>query len=107
MPFFKGRQTPSSDPRLVGEWRADPADAQARAEDGDATITFSTDGSLVYKIDSEASDSIIQMTWRVEDGSLITDQPSEPREERSAYNVTDDVLTLNFGGIESRWLKAA
>ncbi|MDQ3281474.1 MAG: hypothetical protein M3Q69_08680 [Acidobacteriota bacterium] len=68
------------DPRFLGEWRqVDPDPAPAAI-----FVTFEADGRLQYRLET-ATVQIILLTWRVEGGLLVTEQPGGSREERSAF----------------------
>jgi hypothetical protein len=101
------RKQVEHDSRLVGPWKINPHDSNAVAEYGPATIEFRADGSLMYSIDTGHSNQIMQMTWRTEEGELVTNQPSAPREERTRYEVEVNELVLRLGGFESRWLRSS
>jgi hypothetical protein len=89
---------------LLGVWVVDRTDAKALAEFGDVLMEFHEDGQLTYTIRSETKTQIILMRYRVEGRTLVTDQPSAPREERTAYTLSPDgILTLEFGGTPSRF----
>jgi hypothetical protein len=46
------------------------------------------------------------LTFRVDGGILVTDQPSSPRQERTAYSIgPDGKLTLWFGGQRSVYVR--
>lgn len=93
---------------LLGRWTTDPTDTEAIEEYGRTTVVFSDDGSLTYIIHGEGRDQVIIMKYRVDDGVLVTDQPSQPGEERTAFTITPDVkLVLEFGGISSRYVRVS
>jgi hypothetical protein len=49
---------------------------------------------------------VMLLTWRIEGETLVTNQPSAPREERTAYILPDDrTLILSFGGQKSRYVR--
>ena len=67
---------------------------------------FGDDGSLTYIIHVEGKDQVILMKYRVDGSVLVTDQPSQRREERTAFTITPDgKLVLEFGGIKSRYVR--
>ena len=72
---------------MLGTWISDPNDRAGIDEFGNVSLTFEPNGSLTYTIHTESTDQKMFMTCRVEDGVLITNQPSAPREERTAYSI--------------------
>lgn len=91
---------------LLGKWVIDPDDAR-RTEIGDIRLDFSADGALTYVIRGLESDQIIKLRYRVEGAVLVTDQPSAPQIERTAFSLSPDgVLTLAFGGLACRFRRA-
>jgi hypothetical protein len=70
-------------------------------------MVFSDDGSLTYIIHVEGKDEVIVMKYRIDDSVLVTDQPSQPGEERTPFTITPDgKLVLEFGGIRSRYVRS-
>jgi len=92
--------------QLVGTWKSDPNDSVGTTTYGDVTLKFGADGLLLYIVHSSERDQVMRLTYRVEPGFIVTDQPSEPRSERTEYQIGEDgVLVLAFGGRKSRYLK--
>jgi hypothetical protein len=95
------------DPRLVGIWVNDPEDASGQRAFGRVTLEFGHDGRLVYTIHGDEKDEKMLLTYSVDQGYLVTDQPSSPREERTAYSLREDGrLELNFGGKTSLYIRS-
>lgn len=93
---------------LVGRWTTDPTDTDAINEYGRSTIVFDEDRNLTYIIHAEGKDQVILMEYRVDGSVLITDQPAQPGEERTAFTITPDgKLVLEFGGIRSRYVRVS
>ena len=91
---------------LVGTWVSDPEDVDGIRELGRATLDFEDDGQLTYTVHAKDRDQKMFLTFRVEGKTLVTDQPSSPREERTAYSIgPDGKLTLWFGGQRSVYLR--
>ena len=91
---------------LVGTWRSDQADNQAAELYGDVTLKFMKDGTLLYVIHGHETDQVLRLTFRVESGFIVTDQPSAPRPERTAYELTPGGgLVLRWGGKRSHYLR--
>ena len=89
---------------LVGTWVVDRVDTCALAELGDVLLAFQENGKLIYTIRGETKDQIIFMQYKVEGDTIVTDQPSAPRVERTAYSLSPEgILTLEFGGVAYRF----
>jgi len=96
----------TQDANLLGTWKSDPRDSAGTNEYGDVTLKFSADGTLLYIVHESDRDQIMRLTYRTDEGFVITDQPSQPRPERTQYRINEDgILILAFGGQESRYLK--
>jgi hypothetical protein len=95
--------------KLIGKWNSDAGDAPGQHSYGKATLEFGADGSLVYTIHESDRDQVMLLTFRLEEpGIIVTDQPSSPRPERTAYEVTPQgKLILAFGGEESRYVRVS
>jgi hypothetical protein len=92
--------------QLVGRWTTDPADKEALKEYGSTTLVFTETGELRYIIHAEGKDQIMLLTYRIDNGTLITNQPSEQREERTAFLLTPDgKLVLDYGGAKTRYVR--
>ncbi len=73
---------------------------------GDMTLKFGADGTLLYITHEPDRDQVMRLTYRVEPGVIVSDQPSEPRSERTEYEFAEDgALVLAFGGRRSRYVK--
>ena len=84
---------------LIGAWVVDESDTRALAELGDVLMEFGEGGGLAYTIRTQDREQIMLLRYRVEGSTIVTDQPSAPRIERTAFSLSDDgVLTLAFGG---------
>jgi hypothetical protein len=91
---------------LLGIWKFDPQDEEALHSYGKATLKFGSDGSLLYTVHQADKDQVSRLTFRVDSGFIITDQPSHPRPERTAYELTPDgKLVLTFGGQRARYIR--
>ncbi|MEW6366225.1 MAG: hypothetical protein AB1714_16480 [Acidobacteriota bacterium] len=89
------RKHPEPDTGLIGQWRLDKRDSAALANYGDHAMTFTSHGELVYMTiaDPEISGRVL-LVYSVEGSLLITDQPSDPRQERTVYRIHGDRLLL-------------
>jgi hypothetical protein len=75
---------------LAGRWRSDPDDREAIREYGDVSLVFLPSGGLTYTVCTDGKLQILLLTYRVEGDVLITDQPSDPREERTRFKIGPD-----------------
>jgi hypothetical protein len=92
--------------QLVGRWTTNPNDIESLRVYGLVTLVFAADGSLRYIVQGDKKNQIMILKYRVEDGVLITDQPSAPREERTPFKITSDgELLLQYGQVHSRYLR--
>ena len=95
--------------QLLGIWKSDPRDRTGVQSYGSATLEFGSDGSLLYTVHESDRDQTMRLTFRVEEpGFIITDQPSQPHEERTAYELTlEGKLVLAFGGEKSVYVRVS
>jgi len=92
--------------KFIGTWQLDPTDDAGKQAYGDVTLRFGADKSLLYITHQHDRDEIARLTFRIEPGFIITDQPSAPRSERTAYEFTEDVkLILILKGEKSRYIR--
>jgi hypothetical protein len=76
---------------LIGTWMMTGEEVR--------TAEFNADGTLTYTIDIGERTLAMKMTWRIEGGMMLIDQPSGPGEERSVYQLVDnDTLVMEHGG---------
>jgi hypothetical protein len=84
---------------LIGCWQLVKAEGQPYEP---AEADFRGDGRLFYSVLSGERWRIMRLQYRIEGDTLVTDQPSSPREERSRFVLEPDgTLTMEFGGIKS------
>jgi hypothetical protein len=76
--------------QIVGTWRSDPDDHEAISEYGDVSLEFSPNGGLKYTVHTEGKRQIMLLAYRVEGNALVTDQPSDPKEERTMFEIRAD-----------------
>ena len=71
---------------------------------GDVTVDFTENGDLVYTIHSATKIQIIKLRYDIQGLTIVTDQPSVPRIERTSFSLSKDgVLTLEFDGVPYRF----
>jgi len=91
---------------LLGTWRFDPTDLNGASRYGKVTLEFCADGTLLYISHGPGKDDVVRLTYTVESDFIVTNQPSQPRVERTHYRFTSDgKLVLNFAGKESRYVR--
>lgn len=81
--------------KLLGRWYG--------KLDGDPiALEFAPDGRLACAILHGNRRQTIMLTYRVEGDQLITDQPSQPRQERTKVEFVQEGLLLEFEGRKTR-----
>jgi hypothetical protein len=90
---------------IVGRWVSDPADTKSIEKHGRVTVDFRPGGVLEYTIHVAGKRQIIWLTYRIEGHCVITDQPSNPRPERTDFSIDNDRLYLRFGGDLGRFVR--
>lgn len=70
-----------------------------------ATIEFKKNGELIYSIIENDAVKRSFLKYEVKENVLITDQPSNPGIETTAYKLSNDILELSFSGIKSTFIK--
>lgn len=75
---------------LLGTWISDPEDIESIRKFGNVKLHFTADGQIIYTILGEYKDKKMFLTYRVENNVLIIDQPSDPREERAKFQITEE-----------------
>lgn len=74
---------------VVGSWLLDPHEPCAVVPPGMFAMTFTRAGDLVYSQRWSEGIERIFLTYRIEHGQLVTDQPSDPREQRTPLALDD------------------
>ena len=92
---------------LLGAWLVDETDKLALTRLGNVLLEFDGSGALRYSIREQDKTQIINLRYRVEGSTIVTDQPSAPRVERTQFSIAEDgVLTLAFDGVPYRFVRA-
>ena len=92
---------------LLGVWLVDDTDKSALASLGNVLLEFDESGGLRYTIREQDKRHVINLRYRVEGSTIVTDQPSAPQVERTEFSFAEDgVLTLAFGGVPYRFVRA-
>ncbi len=83
---------------LVGCWHLVRVEGQPYEP---AETDFREDGTLYYSVLAGTRWQIMKLTYRVGGDTIITNQPSAPREERTRFALAQDgTLTLESGGVQ-------
>jgi hypothetical protein len=92
--------------RFVGTWRLIRSNGGVDVGEG-VTMTFTTDGKLVYVIHQKGTDQIMNLVYTVNENHLITSQASDPREEKTLFAFDlDGSLILDYGGSKTWFARA-
>ena len=101
------RKKAGLDARLFGTWRLQQSKQDLTAAE-ETVAEFSPDGNLTYSITQGGKTGIMKMTYRVEGGFILSDQPSSPREEKTEYRIeSDGSLVLIYDAQPSRFLRVS
>lgn len=69
-------------------------------------VEFHPDRNLTYTIHLSEKQQLILLTWRPEDGFIVSNQPSHPHEVRSkVVSVGPDELVLEHAGEKTRLIR--
>lgn len=91
---------------LFGTWITHPDDQDGTIEYGSVRIEFMPTGTLIYSVIANDTPQTIFLTYSVMGHTLVTNQPSSPRYEETHFRLEgEEVLILEYGKIESRYLK--
>jgi hypothetical protein len=84
---------------LIGSWNSDETGETTQKALGKVTMTFTEDGKLIYDVFEGGRQQRINMVYKVQGDTIISDQPSHPREQRTRYQIENgDKLILDFEG---------
>lgn len=72
--------------KIIGEWVSDPRDRNCLRAFDNVSMEFMKDGQLIYTIHEPGKDQIMLLTYRIENGIIVSDQPSSPRGERTPFH---------------------
>ena len=91
--------------KFLGRWRL--VDTDGAYDTGLGTeVEFHPDGNLAYTIHLSEKQQLILLTWRLEDGFLVSNQPPHPAEVRSKIiSLGPDDLVLEYAGEKTRLVR--
>jgi hypothetical protein len=99
-------QKKALDPRLIGVWVSDLDDELTVSNLGNVKMTFSDTGGLIYDIIEDSKVQRINMIFWTDGNTLISDQPSHPKKQKTKFEFESDrKLILEFGGERSVFLR--
>jgi hypothetical protein len=82
---------------LIGSWNSDESDEATQKALGKVTMTFTKDSKLIYDIFEGGKQLRMNMVYKVQGDTIISDQPSHPQEQRTRYKIENgDKLILDF-----------
>lgn len=91
---------------LIGSWKIDPSDTKSIELFGNTKMEFTSDGKLIYRIETNNKLQQINLLYKTSGNVLVTDQPSHPSKEETIYEVLPDGrLKLVLDGQESFYIK--
>jgi len=83
---------------LLGCWHLRFADPALEMNEP-VELEFKPSGESIYSVDAGGRWQMMRLTFRLDGDVLITDQPSNPGEERTAFSLQDlYTLVLDYGG---------
>jgi hypothetical protein len=69
-------------------------------------MTFTHDGTLIYDIHENNKLQRMNLVYRIDGDTIISDQPSHPQEQRTRYRLeSDNKLILEFEGQRTVYIK--
>jgi hypothetical protein len=86
-----------ADSPLMGCWHLTFADP-VLGMNGPLELEFKPSGELIYAVDTGGRWHTLRLTFRIAGNVLVTDRPSDPKEERTAFTLQDlYTLRLDYG----------
>ena len=97
MALFRRKRTDGPD--LVGTWRS---------TDSDDVMEFFPSGELHFRSPTgEDTTGIVMLTYQIEGDVIVTDQPSQPAEERTRFLLQGETLSLTApDGTQTTWTRS-
>jgi len=83
--------------KLYGKWKLIRAEGDLDLGKG-VTMEFMRNGALDYCIDAGNKIQIMKLNFRVEGNMIITEQPSAPSKQKTAFKFDEEgLLVLDYG----------
>ena len=90
--------------QLIGKWCLIDAEGDFDIGEG-VTMHFKPNGNLEYCIDAGDKLQIMNLIYRIEGDVIVTDQHSQPAEERTPYEIdSEGRLVLHYDD-GTKWLE--
>jgi hypothetical protein len=71
-------------------------------------MEFRSDGTLLYCVEADSKWQIMRLVFRVEGNFIVTDQPSQPSEERTGFTLSDTgALVLDYSGLKAEFSRGS
>jgi hypothetical protein len=88
--------------KILGKWKR-----TEKTADGSFTqIEYTDNGSCTFTISTPSKDEVINLTYYIDNGYIVTDQPSHPKIVRTPYIITpEDILVLTYDGIVYEYVR--
>ena len=97
--WLSGRRRPEGSSPLLGYWQRVGSSTDEAIE---VEVQFHSDGQLRYCMLVGDKWQIMKLTYRLEGDTLLTNQPSAPREEKTRYWFKEEgTLVVEFAGQET------
>ncbi len=91
--------------RLLGVWDSDMTHEPTRRQYGSASLVFYEGGEMTLTFHEPDRDRAVLLTYEVHGQNLVTDQPSSPRRESTAFEFdAEGRLLLSGHGVGCRFL---
>ena len=87
------------DERLIGCWVSESNETSKEQ------MIFTKNGKLIYEITENEKVGTINMTYEIQDNFIITDQPSNPKIEKTKFSIKEDLLILDYNGEITKFRK--
>ncbi len=100
--LFKSKSTINATEILYGRWRLIRVEGDLDIGKG-VTMEFRRNGTLDYCIDVGNKVQIMKLVFKVEDNMIITDQPSAPSEQKTAFVIDEKGHLLLDYGVSKTW----
>lgn len=103
--LFKSKSKIHTPENLYGKWILIRAEGDLDLGKG-VTMEFMRNGAIDYCIDVGNKMQIMKLTFRVEGNMIITDQPSAPSEQKTAFTFDEkEHLVLDYGASKTWFAK--